>query len=329
MPQAPGTGSGPGNDPASSRADRGTHSPRASDGTTHPLRASDRTARSLRASDGTTLYVQVVTPEGELRGAVLVVHGWGEHQGLYDEFTEALVGRGWLVWRYDQRGHGRSEGRRGHTSSFHRLVEDLREVWRFMESEGPGAPRRFLLGHSMGGLVVLRALQVRAIAPDGVCLSAPWLKTRIPVPGWKAWLSRVLDRVCPILPFPNPIGSDMLTSDPERRRIRDEDPRVHHWITPRLAEEVRRAQFAALNTAPPQSVPLLALIPLADPVVDPQVTAHFVDRWKHPETRIVLVEGARHEPLNEVDRRDRFDEVGAFFLRLSEQERTSEEGPAS
>ncbi|NNF29304.1 MAG: hypothetical protein HKN73_18910, partial [Gemmatimonadetes bacterium] len=130
---------------------------------------------------------------------------------------------------------------------------------------------------------------------------------------------------CPVLPFPNPLDGDWLTRDPERRRIREQDPLVHHWITPRLAEEVRRAQLDALNTSRPVSVPLLALIPLDDPVVDPEVTAHFMERLEDPEPEIVLIEGARHEPFNEVDRRERFDEVGGFFLRLSEQERRARE----
>lgn len=285
-----------------------------------PAGAGTGSPSSLRAGDGTELYIRTDFPPDRPRGILLVVHGWGEHQGLYDEFVGHLTGRGLAVWRYDQRGHGRSGGRRGHAAAFGRLVQDLGEVWRLLEAHAPPGSPRFVLGHSMGGLVVIRALQTGAIRPDGVCLSAPWLKTRLPVPGWKALLSRVMDRLLPSLPFPNPLEPEMLTRDAERRRIREQDPLVHHWITPRLAEEVRRAQVDALNSSWPASVPVLALIPLADPVVDPEVSVHFVERLGDPEPEIVLVEDARHEPLNEVDRRQRFDEVGGFFLRLSQEE---------
>ena len=280
---------------------------------------------SLRASDGVLLHVREDRPPGPPAGIVLIVHGWGEHQGRYDEFAAFLTDLGFAVWRYDQRGHGRSAGRRGHASAFHRLIEDLGQVWQFVGDRAGLVSPHFVLGHSMGGLLVIRALQTDAIRPDGACLSAPWLSTRLPVPVWKEILARVLNRLCPILPFPNPLDGAMLTRDPERRRDREADPLVHDWITPRLAEEVRRAQSEALNTVGLRSVPVLALIPLGDPVVAPDVTAHFMERLSDPEAEIVLIEGARHEPLNEVDRRERFDEVGGFFLRLSEEGRRASE----
>ena len=47
------------------------------------------------------------------RGQVLIVHGLGEHAARYDPVAAALNAEGWSVLGFDQRGHGRSSGRRG------------------------------------------------------------------------------------------------------------------------------------------------------------------------------------------------------------------------
>ncbi len=271
----------------------------------------------VETSDGKRLHVHVTEPRGRCVGSLLVVHGWGEHLGCYAELAGDMARRGLQVWRFDLRGHGRSRGLRGHAPSFQRLVQDLREIQARVLAESARPDRLFILGHSMGGLLVLRALQTGALRPRGACVSAPWLKTGMPVVPWKARLAGVLNLVLPFLPIRHPIEASMLTSDPERIRAREDDPHVHSWITPRLAQEVSRTQDAVLKDPTVGGVPLLVLIPQDDPVVDPDTTAHFVKRLTESEVEVVLVEGARHEPLNEVDRRDRFDEVGAFFLRLS------------
>ena len=271
----------------------------------------------LKTSDGKKLHLRVTEPRAPCVGSLLVVHGWGEHLGSYDELAEDMSKRGFQVWRFDLRGHGRSGGLRGHTPSFQRLVEDFSEVQARVHAESPRPNRLFVLGHSMGGLLVLRALQTGAVRPQGACVSAPWLKTVMPVAAWKRRLARVMNLIVPFVPVWTPIDPAMLTSDLERIRAREDDRLVHSWITPRLAQEVSRVQETVLKEPTVRGVPLLVLIPQDDPVVDPETTTHFVKRLSESEVTVVVIKGARHEPLNEVDRRDRFDEVGAFFLRLS------------
>ena len=57
----------------------------------------------------TPLYFQswaAVNP----KGLVIVVHGYGEHSGRYQNVVDVLVPDGYAVWALDHRGHGRSEG---------------------------------------------------------------------------------------------------------------------------------------------------------------------------------------------------------------------------
>src|SRR5919199_2405933 len=107
-----------------------------------------------RAADGVRLYGQGWQPQGEPLAVVCLVHGQGEHSGRYAGLAAALVEAGYAVLAFDLRGHGRSEGQRGHTPSYDAWLGDIA---RLLEEAGNRFPRRprFLYGHSMGGNLVL------------------------------------------------------------------------------------------------------------------------------------------------------------------------------
>jgi hypothetical protein len=80
------------------------------------------------------------TDEGQaLRGAVLIVHGLGEHGGRYERVAERLNDWGFAVRAYDQFGHGESEGPRGTAHRQRPLLADGRPGGAHPR---PVAPRR-------------------------------------------------------------------------------------------------------------------------------------------------------------------------------------------
>ena len=68
----------------------------------------------LVAEDGHRIHLQTWSPAGEPRGAIQLLHGLGEHILRYQRFATAAVGRGYVVYGHDHRGHGLSEGDRGY-----------------------------------------------------------------------------------------------------------------------------------------------------------------------------------------------------------------------
>lgn len=275
------------------------------------MSSGDRSDSVVEAVDGTPLHVTSAAAMGTSRGTVVLVHGWGEHHGRYGPLTRVLTASGFDVWGYDQRGHGRSGGRRGDAPSFSCLVDDLVRVVR--HARVTEEPPLLLLGHSMGGLVTIRALQEKALEPLAACVSAPWLATAEPVPAWKRALARVLLRIYPSLPIPNPLRPERLTRDEAMIRAYRDDPWIHGWMTPRLFHGVEEAQRRALTGTEPLALPILFIVPEADPVVDAGATLHFVRRLGGSAARVLPVPDARHEPFNELDRTACFDEVGRFF----------------
>ena len=144
---------------------------------------------ALETPDGTRLRTLAWHADAP-RGRVLLVHGLGEHGGRYDRLAGALAARGYSSLIADLRGHGESGGRRGYVPSFDVFVEDLALAAADAERSLPGNGRLFYYGHSMGGLVLTRYLQVKRPDTPGVIISAPWFGTAVPVPWWKeqaAW----------------------------------------------------------------------------------------------------------------------------------------------
>ncbi len=238
----------------------------------------------------------------QARAAVLVVHGLGEHGGRYRAFAEAMAAASVATYVLDQRGHGLSEGRRGHVTSFDVLLQDLdrfrREVSGFIDVRLP----LFLLGHSMGGLVALRYLEEYDAPFRGAIILAPWLGTAVAVPRWKATFASALTHVLPAMPFRNGIDPDALSRDAAVVRAYREDPLVHDRITPRLFTQASAAMGDVLRRSDRIRTPLLFLLPGADRVVDTQRTLAFARSLAAPDVSIRVYPGHFHELLNEPDR---------------------------
>ena len=240
--------------------------------------------------------------------SLLLVHGLGEHSGRYEPVARVLAENGTSVFTYDLRGHGRSEGPRGDVDAFPRFLEDLLGMEEEMLHRVPEPGPRFLMGHSLGGLMVIRRLQVFRGPFAGAVLSAPWLAT--PLPSWLRTVGRVLGVAVPGLPLPAGADPDRLTRDPDRIRAWREDPLIHTRITARFFKEAEREQGKALDSGWPRDLPALFLVPGNDRVVQSSVTADFAREIVEGPVRVEILEGRQHEPLNDVGR----EEVYAVML---------------
>lgn len=102
------------------------------------------------------------------KAAVVFVHGICEHLGRYDYIKNKFIEESYSVYRYDARGHGRSEGKRGHLDDFEDYLDDLDIFIDMIKRENKGL-KIILVGHSMGGLV---ATAYTSKNPDKVDLLA-------------------------------------------------------------------------------------------------------------------------------------------------------------
>jgi alpha-beta hydrolase superfamily lysophospholipase len=236
------------------------------------------------------------------RAAVMIVHGLAEHGGRYDAVAARLASYGLASFALDQRGHGLSEGRRGHAPRFDTLLQDLdrfrREVHGLVDIGTP----IFMLGHSMGGLLTLRYLEEYDSPVRGGIVISPWLATAVPIPRWKITLANALARLLPALPFRTRIDARLLSNDDEIVRAYRDDPLVHDTITPRLFVGVAAAMGLALQRSDRLNVPLLFVLAGADGLVDTERSHAFARSIGGGDVTIRSHPESRHEVLNEPDR---------------------------
>ena len=103
---------------------------------------------------GVSLFRQVWRPAGAVRAVLINLHGLGDHSGLYPTLVEHFQGRGITVHAMDLRGNGRSGGQRAYVERWDEFREDLRRFVELVRAEEAARPL-FLLGNSLGGLIVL------------------------------------------------------------------------------------------------------------------------------------------------------------------------------
>lgn len=122
------------------------------------------------------------------RGSLLFLTGRGD---MFEKYLEAFChfhGTGWAISSFDWRGQGGS-GRtlpdnRG-KGGFDVLVHDLAAFYRQWASESAGP--QVVVGHSMGGHLLMRALAEMQARPDAAIAIAPMLGiSSAPVPAWLA-----------------------------------------------------------------------------------------------------------------------------------------------
>ncbi|WP_305269956.1 alpha/beta fold hydrolase [Moraxella sp. ZY210820] len=109
------------------------------------------TAQKIKTFDGLNLHLQKDIPNARPKAVVVISHGLASHSGVFGDFAKTMNANDIAVYRFDHRGHGKSDGRDSiHIKSYFEMVEDLRLVVQKAKAENPNTPV-FVLGHSMGG----------------------------------------------------------------------------------------------------------------------------------------------------------------------------------
>ena len=268
----------------------------------------DRTAFGPRSADGTIegvgrIRLHYRTWEApSARAGIIIVHGLGEHSGRYEEFARRMVSWGFSCYALDLRGHGLSEGRRGHTPHFDTFLQDLDRFRREVQGLADVRLPLFLLGHSMGGLICLRYQAEYNTAFRGAVIVSPWVATAKSVPRWKVATARTFSRLLPAVPFANRINPALLSHDPDVVAAYAADPLVHDRITPRLFTEASHAMGLVFQRADRFDDPILFLLAGDDRVVDSRRTLVLARGIPSGEVTIKTYPGMYHEVLNERDR---------------------------
>jgi len=286
----------------------------------------------LRAADETRIRVGV-WPEGP-KGTILMFPGRTEYIEKYGRVAAEFAARGYGMVAVDWRGQGLSDRPAhrhdmGHVVSFDEYREDvavLRQAFRDLNLRKPC----FLLGHSMGGAIGLRALY------DGL----PARAAVFSAPMWGIRMTRFLRAISGIvLGLSKPLGLDKTfapTTGPAAPMVFDGNPLTHDrcqfdymegqvGIHPELAlggpsitwVHAALEESGALLEMAPLDIPILTTLGTEEDIVEPAAIHERMANW--PNGRLEIVQGARHEVLMETPdlRTPCIDAIANWFNRHS------------
>jgi lysophospholipase len=268
---------------------------------------------TLKSADGFSLFCQVWRPADLPLATVILVHGLGEHSGRYEHVARYFTDKDYAVFAADLRGHGRSEGTRGHIDSFDDYLNDVQALFTYARNQVRARPR-FLIGHSMGGLIALTYALKYTDGLTSVIASGPGLRVRVRVPTWRTTLGNLMSKLYPTLPMRNGLDPNALSRDQAVVRAYIADPLVHDQVSARWYTEFVKAGQEAIAQANTLAVPALILQGGADPIVDPTGAKEFFNRIGLEEKHHLEYPGLYHEIFNEPEKFDVLDDVNAWIV---------------
>ena len=230
----------------------------------------------------------------ETKGVVCFLHGVGEHIGRYPPFAEVLTAEGYILAGFDQRGFGKSEGRRGHVSSLDEYFDDIDSFLAEVRQQFPNKPL-FLIGLSMGAILALAYTPLRKPAVIGVISFSPPLETVIKEQPLKVVLSRLLGTIIPTITLESGLDPDTLSRDPQVAVDFINDPLVHFKITTGWGKTMLSAIDNVYENAPSFPKPLLLLHGTNDEIAYPNSSLRVAELAPSDKVTLKMCDGFMHD----------------------------------
>jgi alpha-beta hydrolase superfamily lysophospholipase len=275
----------------------------------------------LEAKDGAKLFTKVFRPETQPVGCIAMVHGYGEHTGRYLRVAEFFCDRGYVFAIHDQRGHGKSPGKRGVAPSYGTLTTDIDLVLAWLESKHPGLPV-CLYGHSMGGNLALSRVVADDLPASVRCVVAgsPWLRLAKDPPALTVLMAKIISKIIPDFTAKSTLAIDDLTRSETVRAETKADPDYLDDIGARIFQEITANGERILAEADKVRVPLYVMVGTHDLVVSQAAVEAFIkDCGIRCESRIWPE--FYHELHNEPGGEQVLMEVAAFIDRAMKVQR--------
>ena len=282
-----------------------------------------RTTKQLPSSQtGAKLLIQTWEAVGTTpTERILYIHGALAHSGRDAAMFEWMVRRteGKLaVHAIDLVGHGLSTGPRAHVDKFSVFSNDFLNVYLHYFEQFSDS-RFYFMGHSLGGLVVLKTMleeeQKLPALPAGVILSNPCIRPHknVDFPKMEEVLSTLSKRF-PQMRLPRILKGKDLVMNSEAANQFETDPLIPGFMTARMAREIWYAAEEVRSLSYFVKVPTLFLISDQDRAVDREATLLFARGIDKKWVKTNHYKNAAHELLHENIRqkvwRDTIDWIG-------------------
>jgi alpha-beta hydrolase superfamily lysophospholipase len=247
------------------------------------------------------IYYQGWLPTGNIKASILIIHGLGEHSGRYMNVVNQFVPLGFAIYGLDHLGHGKSDGGREVVDRFKDFTDNLTIFQNMVRVWQPAKPL-FLLGHSLGGLIVAFYLIDQQSNFSGAIISAPTISIPENITPLTVTLGKILSAIVPKAGIMS-LDATGLSRDPEVVKAYVNDPLVFHGKTPsRLGAEILVAEQRVTAEASKITLPIITLQGTADRIVNPGDARRLYDIASSKDKTLKTYPGLYHEVFNEPER---------------------------
>ena len=160
------------------------------------MRFSEDRIEKLTCSDGIRRDIHIWEHEAP-KAVFLTLHGLMDHGGNYMNPGVYMKKQGYALVAHDQQGHDMK--RLTHVPRFDVFLDDLELMLAWVKEHYPGVPI-FMMGHSMGGLI-LTHFGIRVYKEDplvkGFVLSAPGYENSLKTSKFLIAMARLLSKIAP------------------------------------------------------------------------------------------------------------------------------------
>ena len=264
--------------------------------------------------DGMKLSGYLWEPEETPKALINLVHGFGEYSERYEHWALRFNKLGYVVHAIDNRGHGKSDGRRGYLNSFDDFLKDVDVLVKESAKLYPELPQ-IIYGHSMGGNIVANYILKRDVNFKGAVISSPWLRLAFNPSALTIFFARIVRRVFPKFTQKAKLDVKGISHDPVVVEKYLADPLIHEKISARMFFEIYQAGNWAIENTDKLKIPVLVQHGSGDLITSHKASEEFaenaVKNGKVAEFK--EWEGLYHELHNELEKDKIFEFVSGWI----------------
>lgn len=267
----------------------------------------------FKSHDNNRLYYQAWRAN-RARAVLIFVHGLNDHSGRYTYPIKYFLKHNYTLYLFDQRGHGKSDGPRSYVDKFDSYLKDLHKFCNFVAG-GEKNKKIFLVGHSMGGQIVINYINKYGNTVEGFVSSSANVIMAIDLSWFKRLIIFFLSYFAPRIYLDSKINPKWLSRDLAVVRDYKRDPLVLKKTTVGLAAELMRNQESLLKLARNIRLPALVIHGGNDRICSMKGSRKFYRHLASSDKTVRIYDGYFHELFNDLGKEKVFKGINEWINR--------------
>lgn len=257
-----------------------------------------------KTKDKKKLFIRSWFPSDHTSLMVIFLHDIGEHSGRYESWAKQFIDNDIAVYAMDIRGHGKSEGKRGHVDNFDVLLKDIKLLISNVEKEHPNLPI-LIYGQGLGGNLALYYGLNKKANVDGLIITSPWLRSSRKVNDKHGLYLSFVGKYLPKISLKYIRPTSNLTNDATILKNYFSDPLSHNKITVKTLNTIEESGNVITSRKYKINLPVLLMHGTSDNLTSSNETLKFGENSSNMEVKIW--KGKYHELHTDINKTEVFE----------------------